>query len=67
MPARHHPHAWHPGRYRNRSFTCPVGQPPSGGTIAAMNATEIFYTGLLFLMLGLAGAFGLYVLWRLKG
>jgi len=32
-----------------------------------MNATEIFYTALLFLMLGLAGAFGLYVLWRLKG
>jgi len=32
-----------------------------------MNAVEIFYTALLFLMLGLASAFGLYVLYRLKG
>lgn len=32
-----------------------------------MNAVEIFYTTLLVLMVGIAGVFGLYVLYRLKG
>lgn len=32
-----------------------------------VNAIEIFYTGLLVGMTGVAGAFGLYVLYRLKG
>jgi hypothetical protein len=32
-----------------------------------MNAWEIFYTALLVSMTGVAGVFGLYVLWRLKG
>jgi hypothetical protein len=32
-----------------------------------MNVVEIFYTLLLVVMLGIAGAFGLYVLYRLKG
>jgi hypothetical protein len=32
-----------------------------------MNATEWFYSGLLVIMTGAAGLFGLYVLYRLKG
>lgn len=32
-----------------------------------MNAVEIFYTALLIIMTGIAGVFGLYVLYRLKG
>jgi hypothetical protein len=32
-----------------------------------MNAVELFYSGLLVIMTGAAGVFGLYVLYRLKG